>query len=230
MRGTRSVGRAVRGGLGIIPAYAGNTGWDSLFCSFIWDHPRVCGEHTSSMGSSALLRGSSPRMRGTHTLDRVDGQTDGIIPAYAGNTTTRNPAEWKPRDHPRVCGEHCHLDDGRPWVRGSSPRMRGTPYWRLRRTGRPGIIPAYAGNTFNLQNGTRYIWDHPRVCGEHEEIGFQIRFLTGSSPRMRGTHNTIRHVDLVNGIIPAYAGNTRVVRSGLRFSRDHPRVCGEHIG
>ena len=31
------------------------------------------------------------------------------------------------------------------------------------------------------------------------------------------------------GIIPAYAGSTRVVLEDRKVSQDHPRVCGEHV-
>ena len=51
-----------------------------------------------------------------------------------------------------------------------------------------GIIPAYAGNTKThglFANDQR---DHPRVCGEHEELSAVVSDVLGSSPRMRGTH------------------------------------------
>ena len=32
---------------------------------------------------------------------------------------------------------------------------------------RPGIIPAYAGNTYEDGDALFLRWDHPRVCGEH---------------------------------------------------------------
>ena len=52
--------------------------------------------------------------------------------------------------------------------------------------------------------------------------------ILGSSPRMRGTHGD--RIGLLGhlGIIPAYAGNTRVIRGRRRNLQDHPRVCGEH--
>ena len=92
-----------------------------------------------------------------------------------------------------------------------------------------GIIPAYAGNTQNLNVYHLVPEDHPRVCGEHP-IAHIPRYVTqGSSPRMRGTPICAVHVDNLTGIIPAYAGNTRTtMRESLR-KRDHPRVCGEHV-
>ena len=51
-----------------------------------------------------------------------------------------------------------------------------------------GIIPAYAGNTNQLNAIVSQAKDHPRVCGEHTAV-------------YRKTH-------ILAGIIPAYAGNT----------------------
>ena len=49
----------------IIPAYAGNTAFPHASRPYSWDHPRVCGEHSSWMFNCVVLAGSSPRMRGT---------------------------------------------------------------------------------------------------------------------------------------------------------------------
>ena len=45
MRGTLPSKRESMCSLGIIPAYAGNTGEHQKRRCFRWDHPRVCGEH-----------------------------------------------------------------------------------------------------------------------------------------------------------------------------------------
>ena len=50
MRGTPFRIRKVDGQIGIIPAYAGNTCVGNLSESVDWDHPRVCGEHTTENG------------------------------------------------------------------------------------------------------------------------------------------------------------------------------------
>ena len=46
---------------------------------------------------------------------------------------------------------------------------------------------------------------------------------------MRGTPNSNPYGSPRNGIIPAYAGNTRLRSRATFQSRDHPRVCGEHL-
>ena len=91
--------------------------------------------------------GSSPRMRGTHWLETPCVQSDGIIPAYAGNTEIDDLVKSLFGDHPRVCGEHHSMAQAVTADQGSSPRMRGTHTGRLEACRILGIIPAYAGNT-----------------------------------------------------------------------------------
>ena len=77
----------------IIPAYAGSTEHSLADALQIRDHPRVCGEHLSSLRHRQSLPGSSPRMRGAPAMNCAGCGKDGIIPAYAGSTTeTIRPA------------------------------------------------------------------------------------------------------------------------------------------
>ena len=66
------------------------------------------------------------------------------------------------------------------------------------------------------------------MCGEHLESCLINRLVSGSSPRVRGTHYASKCGDDGSGIIPACAGNTLFPRPSYACSRDHPRVCGEH--
>ena len=132
----------------------------------------------------------------------------GIIPAYAGNTSDVDASLPAFGDHPRVCGEHTYPYAFGSGAQGSSPRMRGT-HSRWKTAAVPlGIIPAYAGNTY--QGVLLFInrRDHPRVCGEHLLNATLAERAPGSSPRMRGTPNMMRLGNVITGIIPAYAGNT----------------------
>ena len=52
--------------------------------------------------------------------------------------------------------------------------------------------------------------------------------MTGSSPRVRGTHNRTRHHQQPYRFIPAGAGNTIVLLRSLVSRTVHPRGCGEH--
>ena len=208
MRGTpkgsvRSVGEER-----IIPADAGNTWTRSAYSNPHGDHPRGCGEHSTSQAIVNLAIGSSPRMRGTHKtiVSRILALR--IIPADAGNTYAKGRSLPSVSDHPRGCGEH-----GRSVVAlfshaGSSPRMRGAlmlpASWSTWRR----IIPADAGSTHWCS------WACTVQCG--------------SSPRMRGALNILGRFVAHAGIIPADAGSTVQGDAWLASVGDHPRGCGEH--
>ena len=193
---------------GIIPAYAGSTCAGHILPYLSGDHPRVCGEHLLDTG--------------------LNGHRGGIIPAYAGSTAALAFGFEPIGDHPRVCGEHEERGIELDGMSGSSPRMRGAlPHIGTRETPR-GIIPAYAGSTPSSAHPACGPRDHPRVCGEHQGRGPQLRRAAGSSPRMRGALERDDLDLLLDGIIPAYAGSTKSARASLVVMRDHPRVCGEH--
>ena len=167
-------------------------------------------------------------MRGTRKCRARVVFSDGIIPAYAGNTSSSCTYLPSYGDHPRVCGEHTIQAVLRGVRMGSSPRMRGTLHIITVRQDRCGIIPAYAGNTYRSAGSLPWPWDHPRVCGEHTSAPTMAKCAEGSSPRMRGTPRRNGEMRHAGGIIPAYAGNTCCPSFLLQLRWDHPRVCGEH--
>ena len=156
---------------GIIPAYAGSTSASLTTRTRTGDHPRVCGEHRALNALKYGPLGSSPRMRGALDGRELLVDVRGIIPAYAGSTARRASSSWRCRDHPRVCGEHHQTSLSKCMVMGSSPRMRGAPSIEAPCSSVIGIIPAYAGSTFPPRSPPSPPWDHPRVCGEHNEHG-----------------------------------------------------------
>ena len=127
-----------------------------------------------------------------------------------------------------MCGEHTSGNVSGVSYRGSSPRVRGTPGPRLAYRNISGIIPACAGNTSGGGFPIRPAGDHPRVCGEHLGSFWPGETMRGSSPRVRGTLNTIYTQESYKGIIPACAGNTPRGYRRCEDTGDHPRVCGEH--
>ena len=111
------------------------------------DHPRIRGEHASSLAVSIISGGSSPHTRGARRRRLDKDEHRRIIPAYAGSTTSPNARACPPRDHPRIRGEHVLQLGADERGHGSSPHTRGAR--GLGRLGRQlaGIIPAYAGST-----------------------------------------------------------------------------------
>ena len=112
------------------------------------------------------------------------------------------------RDHPRIRGEHLRDCQTAP-----------TSSW---------IIPAYAGSTTQQQTVRLDIPDHPRIRGEHTAISIAKGEAGGSSPHTRGAHIRVRDPKLSNRIIPAYAGSTSYLDCSIYFTKDHPRIRGEH--
>ena len=167
-------------------------------------------------------------MRGTPSRSAVSLSSEGIIPAYAGNTRHTLPRAARRGDHPRICGEHLESSTSSFALLGSSPHMRGTRRRPRVKRARPGIIPAYAGNTTVALPFASSATDHPRICGEHYAAMSRCIRRAGSSPHMRGTPVEVFVRTGACGIIPAYAGNTRLSHGTQAVHRDHPRICGEH--
>ena len=187
MRGTLIEGQEGHRLWRIIPAHAGNSPRHPPDCPQLSDHPRACGELSRPAGSSAIVRGSSPRMRGTHNANLAGRDGLRIIPAHAGNSLASVLAAACSADHPRACGELFNARRDGESDYGSSPRMRGTlarrrPVQRVYR-----IIPAHAGNSSQPHHARPSPSDHPRACGELPGLRDSRPAVTGSSPRMRGT-------------------------------------------
>ena len=197
----------------IIPADAGSTCKIKTVNTSCRDHPRGCGEHANRIGWTTFEQGSSPRMRGAPLPPFLQLSATGIIPADAGSTTQRSGRLSQTTDHPRGCGEHGHLMCPRWYPVGSSPRMRGAPYWHSSHNGHDRIIPADAGSTLAGSGPVPLSRDHPRGCGEHMMIAIFVGPSAGSSPRMRGALTLGQQRCLEHRIIPADAGSTSPIRA-----------------
>ena len=113
---------------------------------------------------------------------------------------------------------------------GSSPRMRGKPSRSAPDRPTVRIIPAHAGQTGSPPAMPSSCADHPRACGANALIALTDTGSRGSSPRMRGKRTWSSSPHGCRRIIPAHAGQTRMVTPGARSSRDHPRACGANDG
>ena len=131
----------------ITPAGAGKTAKCKADSRPPKDHPRRCGENSSSKTACRLRAGSPPQVRGK--LPRCNSDC------------------WTNQDHPRRCGENAVIGFVFFAAAGSPPQVRGKLRSRDARTLPFRITPAGAGKTmfaFRFECGHR---DHPRRCGEN---------------------------------------------------------------
>ena len=105
-RGARTTGGSALPLPGIIPACAGSTRSSRGSPGSRWDHPHMRGEHRSEDVQLVRQKGSSPHARGAPPHVHLVAHDHGIIPACAGSTPRRCCALCRPRDHPRMRGEH----------------------------------------------------------------------------------------------------------------------------
>ena len=126
-----------------------------------------------------------------------------------------------------MCGEQ-HFSAGiLRCIRGSPPRVRGTASSGTFTPASNRITPACAGNSILLALQNSLAKDHPRVCGEQENIRGQHGKGLGSPPRVRGTANAAHCFHVAGRITPACAGNRPPPWAENGGRKDHPRVCGE---
>ena len=151
-----------------------------------------------------------------------------LIPARAGNTSPQTRSNIRRPAHPRSRGEHTLYMVSSTSLAGSSPLARGTPRVAHLCSKCVRLIPARAGNTYDIEFTIRASAAHPRSRGEHGLFFGVLRLLPGSSPLARGTLEEINATSRSARLIPARAGNTRRL-TVKRFSRPaHPRSRGEH--
>ena len=188
-------------GCGIIPACAGSTLFCHRFFGRFRDHPRMCGEHLPESAICGHSRGSSPHVRGAQNLLP-------IMQDHAGSTVSWRIRRPPCRDHPRMCGEHNRGSSFGQSHKGSSPHVRGARQACDDALQESGIIPACAGSTTVGKTKLLFIWDHPRMCGEHADGNKTIQGAKGSSPHVRGALARRFASGSATGIIPACAGST----------------------
>ena len=212
---------------GLIPAWAGRSPAGGSRHGCRWAHPRVGGEVQRILGLTADGVGSSPRGRGGLPSSGIRRRWRGLIPAWAGRSSAWNTASAAARAHPRVGGEVLHSNAAGDAMVGSSPRGRGGPIWRPVRVERHGLIPAWAGRSWDGPRLSDCDRAHPRVGGEVPTPTDLFRVAEGSSPRGRGGP-PLRHLRAsVRGLIPAWAGRSTARAPRPTLDGAHPRVGGE---
>ena len=191
---------------GSIPAGAGEPHSDVRGDGLDRVYPRGCGGASSMTAEGRMLRGLSPRVRGSHVPSDVRRRRAGSIPAGAGE-----PARWRLaglfcRVYPRGCGGAGHGEADGGAGQGLSPRVRGSLNGQQGLQQAGGSIPAGAGEPMTSRTARRSERVYPRGCGGAPGGGEELGDKEGLSPRVRGSlaRVVVRH--RFAGSIPAGAG------------------------
>ena len=178
VRGSLQSGDQGQPGDGSIPACAGKPPAGVRSPPAPRVHPRVCGE-ARAVGCRGLgASGPSPRVRGSQPPESSPCSASGSIPACAGKPAVGVVQARVIRVHPRVCGEAWVTQLAGSFVKGPSPRVRGSLLPSSPIVPRLGSIPACAGKPRIPRTAPRGSGVHPRVCGEAS-----VKLLTGSPSR-----------------------------------------------
>ena len=213
---------------GLIPAHAGKTGRRTMPADGLGAHPRSRGENAAQIVGLDGIKGSSPLTRGKQGGGGLDERGARLIPAHAGKTWRRELADAAKRAHPRSRGENTHLEVGPLVGKGSSPLTRGKPRLAVGCQKRSRLIPAHAGKT-PFRCGCRLrLRAHPRSRGENPAWCCLLLRMRGSSPLTRGKPSGRRPPARWPGLIPAHAGKTPTMMTGVPLRQAHPRSRGEN--
>ena len=225
-RGSRAQDDGLPGGVGSIPASAGEPCRAAVRAGSARVYPRVRGGARSAPLRSEQLRGLSPRPRGS-PLQHLAGRCKlGSIPASAGEPTA---GLWLKRFqwvYPRVRGGAVAEVLEVRFRQGLSPRPRGSPaFARDPRTG-VGSIPASAGEPAQGLHQSLVVAVYPRVRGGARHAAEEWGDHLGLSPRPRGSRLWIGLGEWSHGSIPASAGEPDAKNAHPRVKGVYPRVRG----
>ena len=192
----------------ITPAGAGKTFCRRLRRACTRDHPRRCGENSNGRRVSNSITGSPPQVRGKLQRHRSSSPRQGITPAGAGKTHSRESQPSRPTDHPRRCGENHTALTMLQQQPGSPPQVRGKPTETCGKAAGDGITPAGAGKTELDIVIAVAVEDHPRRCGENRKRIACKSYVPGSPPQVRGKPSSRPYWLDSARITPAGAGKT----------------------
>ena len=191
---------------GSIPACAGEPGGRRLRPSRCRVYPRVCGGTKPSARDLDMRQGLSPRVRGNRPAERPAVTRSGSIPACAGEPRLQHVLLGGVGVYPRVCGGTPTTPrTARAW-QGLSPRVRGNPRAATRSRWCPRSIPACAGEPSPSTGWASQTRVYPRVCGGTRSSAKCAICSLGLSPRVRGNPALEEPKPVLEGSIPACAG------------------------
>ena len=188
--------------------------------------PRGCGGAQRAIRLARQWWGRSPRVRGSLCRLNLQGWRMGSIPAGAGepaNTATKQRDSWV---DPRGCGGATPDFKERYFLKGRSPRVRGSRLDPGRGCGDVGSIPAGAGEPCEQLRQFLSAGVDPRGCGGAARRRWDRFAIRGRSPRVRGSLLRFEKRRDGRGSIPAGAGEPLGRSRRSSSHRVDPRGCG----
>jgi len=153
--------------------------------------------------------GRSPRVRGSRRPLPQRLHVHGSIPACAGEPAALMGGVSCAGVDPRVCGGARSATEVNAPSRGRSPRVRGSLDTGLSIVDALGSIPACAGEPASAGASARPEGVDPRVCGGAIFSASGGDQSPGRSPRVRGSRQSRSPSPVLDGSIPACAGEPR---------------------
>ena len=130
------------------------------------DHPRMCRDHNNNIFDTNNEGDHPPHVRGPRLpVDRRRLHRD--HPRMCRDTGNNTKITIKGGDHPRMCGDHFLTIHKGVSIVGSPPHVRGPLKCNVTELFANGITPACAGTTTRTKWRVLFLWDHPRMCGDH---------------------------------------------------------------
>ena len=228
-RGIRFISSSKLGGLGPIPAWAGDTLGQAPPARGLRAYPRMGGGYAESPWISGEVWGLSPHGRGIRLVLDADAKPDGPIPAWAGDTVQRCRRQCRTGAYPRMGGGYCVAKAEARFYEGLSPHGRGIRSQAGHSAGAQGPIPAWAGDTMSLSRRLSSARAYPRMGGGYRSESNAGGVSPGLSPHGRGIQVLRGHTLTPSGPIPAWAGDTCPSAGCWRDIRAYPRMGGGYL-
>jgi hypothetical protein len=208
------------GGVGPIPAGAGETSSAHPASGFAGAYPRWRGGNLFREKVYAYAQGLSPLARGKLPEYRKTKSGEGPIPAGAGETQRRRLKSTGLRAYPRWRGGNTSTLPSTLPSTGLSPLARGKLAYACFVFSPSGPIPAGAGETITCNTLDAVLQAYPRWRGGNTPMRALSSRRRGLSPLARGKLRILFNEIIYLGPIPAGAGET-LVGSPMIHRRKH---------
>ena len=189
-RGNHPFGRLRDDEIRSIPAHAGEPAPPPSFGLLDAVYPRPRGGTTRIDSGSPSAKGLSPPTRGNRQSPPCARETRRSIPAHAGEPAEALAVAYDRKVYPRPRGGTDDQQTAEIKIGGLSPPTRGNRHRDGDFDGRPGSIPAHAGEPAHFAHFAHFAQVYPRPRGGTSSPYCALVSGMGLSPPTRGNRRT----------------------------------------